>query len=469
MPRLSLYRPNKGNDYRFTDRTISEMFQVGGTDIHVHKYLGPQSSAGGNSATEPAYDSDSITNIQDLLFLENRDRKYDTSIYTIRGVYRVSDNDFDLSQFGLFLTGDTIFMVFHLNNMVETLGRKIIVGDVFELPHITDYYPLDDDLPTALKRYYVVQDATLASEGFSVTWYPHLWRVKLQPLVDSQEYKDIIGKIKAGENSDDTLGDVLSTLDRYLNINDSIVERAESDVPASGYDTTFIYNAPVNSQGYPGDPEGLDTSIITEDASDTTNGDASAATVTPTASVSGYLTGDVVPPNGSSVAAGIAFPDQPVEGEYFLREDYSPNRLFRYTNSRWIKIEDNVRTSLTPGTSNKTQRSSFVNNTNARMKDAIVWDAIRISDPYIAPANAATISFSLSSNAVVTNVTFNSSFGVRTYLNGIRISNTVSNSSGNIGFTVSNTLEEGSVLEYTVYETVIPEQQGLSTALRPDN
>ena len=42
MPRLSLYRPNRTYDYQYLDRNISEMFTVGGIDILVHKYLGPQ-------------------------------------------------------------------------------------------------------------------------------------------------------------------------------------------------------------------------------------------------------------------------------------------------------------------------------------------------------------------------------------------------------------------------------------------
>ena len=41
MPKLSLWRPNKTNDYNFFDRTISEMFTAGATDLYVHKYLGP--------------------------------------------------------------------------------------------------------------------------------------------------------------------------------------------------------------------------------------------------------------------------------------------------------------------------------------------------------------------------------------------------------------------------------------------
>ena len=41
MPRLSIFKPEKGNDYKFFDRNIKEMFTVGGTDLHFHKYLGP--------------------------------------------------------------------------------------------------------------------------------------------------------------------------------------------------------------------------------------------------------------------------------------------------------------------------------------------------------------------------------------------------------------------------------------------
>ena len=39
-----------------------------------------------------------------------------------------------------------------------------------------------------------------------------------------------------------------------------------------------------------------------------------------------------------------------------------PNRLFRYDGKRWIKVEDNVRTTL-DGTG-LTQRDSFINNTS---------------------------------------------------------------------------------------------------------
>jgi hypothetical protein len=84
----------------------------------------------------------------------------------------------------------------------------------------------------------------------------------------------------------------------------------------------------------------------------------------------GYLTGGVdpesgylIPPNGLPVTPGVNFPANPVAGDYALRLDYFPNRLFRYDGSRWIKIEENVRTDLDLATNALTQRASFVNNT----------------------------------------------------------------------------------------------------------
>jgi hypothetical protein len=59
----------------------------------------------------------------------------------------------------------------------------------------------------------------------------------------------------------------------------------------------------------------------------------------------------------------VAFPANPVLGNYCLRLDYFPNRLFRYDGRIWVAITDNVRTDLDYATQSLTQRSSFVNNT----------------------------------------------------------------------------------------------------------
>jgi hypothetical protein len=204
MPRLSLYRPEKQNDYRFMDRNISEQLTVGGTDLYIHKYLGPEDQGPSVDYTQPQYDKLDPTNIQDLLFLENRDRKYAKDIYRLRGHYNVQNLDFDLSQFGLFLSNDIIFVTIHYNDMIDIVGRKLMVGDVIELPHLLDYNPLSETIPVALKRFMQITDANYASEGFSSTWYPHLWRIKCEPLVDSQEFSDIL---QQPINLDNYLGD----------------------------------------------------------------------------------------------------------------------------------------------------------------------------------------------------------------------------------------------------------------------
>ena len=132
MPRLSLYRPEKGNDFRMLDRVINEQFQVGGTDVVIHKYLGPQDPVEGEATPSTPVNNNPVPElgIQDVLFMENRDRKYERDVYVTRSIYTMQDLDFNLQQFGFFLTIDSIMLTFHLRSKVELLGRKIIEGDV---------------------------------------------------------------------------------------------------------------------------------------------------------------------------------------------------------------------------------------------------------------------------------------------------------------------------------------------------
>jgi hypothetical protein len=360
MPRISLYKPEKGEDYTFLDQTIAEMFTVGGTDVFVHKYLGPVNPDEEDAtATQPRYNAVKETNIQDLLFLENRDRKYDPNIYQIRGIYNVSDIDFDMSQFGLFLQNDTIFLTVHINSSVKTIGRKLMSGDVIELPHLKDQYALND-YKVALKRFYVIQDINRAAEGFSPNWYPHLYRLKLKQIVDSQEFKEILD-LPAEEGSENTLRDVLSTYEKEMQINNAVVAQAEADSNKSGYNTKNLFTLQVDEQGK---PELVTTDINTLDAS-TANEMADRINQTPDRNgYDGYLLGDGFAPNGEVFGHGIGFPLGAAKGDYFLRTDFLPNRLFRYDSTRWIKMEDAVRMTLTNTDTRNTQKMGFVNNTN---------------------------------------------------------------------------------------------------------
>jgi hypothetical protein len=77
------------------------------------------------------------------------------------------------------------------------------------------------------------------------------------------------------------------------------------------------------------------------------------------------LLSQVIPTNGEQFGHGISFPSNNTIGDFFLRTDFSPNRLFRYDGSRWVKQEDDVRMTLT-GTNNRThQKGTFINNTTS--------------------------------------------------------------------------------------------------------
>jgi hypothetical protein len=359
MPRISLYKPERGNDYEFLDRQIEEMFVVGGTDINIHKFLGAENPTDENAtADQPQYDAVKETNIQDLLFLENRDRKYDPDVYVHRAIYNVQDIDFDLSQFGLFLSNDTLFMTVHIRSIVKTLGRKPISGDVIELPHLKDEYALND-YDVALKRFYVIEDINRAAEGFSQTWYPHLYRLKLKQIYDGQEYKEILD-LPASEDSNNTLRDLLSTYDKEMQINNAVVQQAEVDAAKSGYDVSHLYTMAYNEDGSialnTADDTDLDASAISQYADQIDNSPNRPG-------YTGYLVGIADTPNGAPFGSGIQFPRDNMEGDYFLRTDFLPNRLFRFDGNRWLKIQDDVRETLTNTDTRNTQKTGFVNNT----------------------------------------------------------------------------------------------------------
>ena len=359
MPRLSIYKPEKGNDYKFFDRTIKEQFTVGGTDIFLHKYIGPYDQGATNkdgaaSPTQPNYSGNtSETTIQDLLFLENRDRKYSSDVYVVRGIYNVQDIDFNLSQFGMFLQNDTIFMTVHLNDIVERIGRKPMSGDVIELPHMKDDFSLDENIPIALKRFYVVEDVNRAAEGFSATWWPHLLRLKLKTLVDSQEFRDILGDAE----TTGSLASYMSTYNKEKEINTAIVQQAESDAPRSGFNYKQFYVAPIDERG------NIRTDNVNADGSIATDKTVNAVIDTPASSYYGfYYDGDGVPPNGNPAGFGTSFPTTNVDkGDYFLRTDFLPNRLFRYDGVRWVKVEDSVRMTMSNTDTKNTFKSQFVN------------------------------------------------------------------------------------------------------------
>lgn len=440
MPRLSLYKPERGQDYKFIDRQVSEMFQIGGTDLYLHKYLGPKTPTEG-TADQPVYGSTDVTNIQDMLFLENRDRKYDTEIYRIRGHYNVQNIDFNLSQFGLFIDNDILFMTVHINDFIKYIGRKPISGDVFELPHLTDQFALNQG-DISLPRYYVIEDVGRASEGFSATWYPHLYRLRCKKMTAGQQFSDVlnqptgedkdkfVGEYVSGEMyftgqivrkdgvlyqvipgyempngttleapdatawavySGNTLENILSTRAKELQINDAILQQAEADAPLSGYETRQFYTLAVDpATGQPtlqtADETELDASATAYNASTTSNRPVRTG-------YTGYLVGDGFPSNGYEFGHGIQFPEAPATDDFFLRTDFMPNRLFRFDGTRWIKTEDAVRMTMSNTDTRQTLKTSFINNDKYIYNDAVAFDYLELAvGQYIIDTSIAFVS-----------------------------------------------------------------------------
>ena len=137
-----------------------------------------------------------------------------------------------------------------------------------------------------------------------------------------------------------------------MQINQAVINQAEADSAKSGYDTNHYFSLQLDANG---NTELVDTNA--DNVPDTMQ--------TPDrAGYNGYLLGDGIPTNGEAFGFGIAFAAAPETGDFFLRTDFAPNRLFRYDGARWVKQKDNVRMTLSNTDTRATQKSAFVNNSN---------------------------------------------------------------------------------------------------------
>lgn len=327
MAKISLWNHGKRNaDYRFIDQHASEWANASGTPLYIYKYRGTYGEDG---------EEQSVTTIQDILFQENRDRIYEENICEMRGLYNVSNDDADLREFGFFMT-DQKFIEVHYNDMISTTGRRIMAGDVIELPHLRDEDSLDES-QDAVNRFYVVEDASKSSEGFSSTWYHHFWRIKVAPITSGPEYADILEREQTdpfGLGTGNTLADNISTLCQDLDINDQVVKEAKEFVKARNFETRQFYfvDCPDESK------------------------------------LPWLWVGDGIPPNGAElIGSGTAFPEDAKDGDHFLKTNLSPNQLFRREGKIWKLIEIDYRMSKW----DMTHRilGDFINNRNISTLD----------------------------------------------------------------------------------------------------
>ena len=215
-----------------------------------------------------------------------------------------------------------------------------------------------------------------ASEGFSATWYPHLYRLRTTKMTDSQQFAEILD-LPAADGSSVTIRDLISTRAKELEINDAVIGQSELDAPFSGYETRQFYTLAVDR---------LTGAPIIETANNTLM-DASNASYLASenngrpdrSGYTGYLVGDGFPVNGYYFGTGIQFPGNAVTDDYYLRTDFLPNRLFRFDGIRWNKVEDAVRMTMTNTDTRHTLKTSFINNILFTYNEKVSSDVVNLT------------------------------------------------------------------------------------------
>ena len=153
-------------------------------------------------------------------------------------------------------------------------------------------------------------------------------RLKLKSLVDSQEYRDILGDATT-ENS---LASYMSTFNREKTISDQVLAQAEADSPKAGFNYKQYYVAPIDERG------NIRTdNVNTEDQRVSMDKTVNATIDTPASSHYGfYLDGDGVAPNGNPAGFGISFPNSNVDqGDYFFKNRLPTKQI---VSLRWQQM-----------------------------------------------------------------------------------------------------------------------------------
>ena len=125
------------------------------------------------------FSATALNNIQDKIFMENRDRDYAQDPVLVKGFYNLISPQTELTRFGIEIPSATYNIKLNFNSIVAQLGRPVVIGDIIELPSETQYTP---DL-RAIKRYLEVTDVTWDADSYTPTWQPLMLLITAQPAL----------------------------------------------------------------------------------------------------------------------------------------------------------------------------------------------------------------------------------------------------------------------------------------------
>ena len=297
---------NMGKYSQFVRELINAQFQISGVYCYIYRLegthdqkrdeLGVLVDEHGSEKSETAVDS--FLGIQDPILGENRDRRYNfDEIPRLKGVFQMSPSEMELLRFG-FKSNETLSVEFSQATVETELGRRFVQGDVIEFPHMREVGP-DGRVGN---RWYEVKDISWSIGGYDPAYQRHIVGVILQPIRHQQEFLDLFNNVK--DEYGNTLADQLSNEKSMMAVTDAIQKKAGEHASTTWWDTTIMWLDP-------NDPDGKPCQFVD----------------------------DGKPNDGSPVMQGQSFPANAKEGEWFLRIDLYPNRLYRFQKSRWVLKE----------------------------------------------------------------------------------------------------------------------------------
>ena len=316
--RYHLYQKERSNNYNYIDRVVKSYLEQGGALFHVYPIV---SLVGSDGVAHEIGEKGFL--VSDPVFNENPKRKYSRETFDLWGVTTMNTPQFSFSFSGLsLLDGDEKEISFHYNSMVSQLGRKLLIGDVIEWTWLRDLDVLG--METGANKFYQVTSSERDEKGWAANYKYHLWKVKVKPITNSPEFSDLFNTGKENDFYEDVnsgnggggLDPNNTTTNNELAIMDAVLEEAEATGPSFRlHDEHHVYLDENNevyvenrfiSQGIDGIPNQLEC---------------------------------------ANIEFGEFFPSDPKNGDYFLRVDYNPPRLFKrmvseQTNEgRWQLVE----------------------------------------------------------------------------------------------------------------------------------
>ena len=307
-----------------------------------------------------------IDNIQDKVFLENRDRDYNKEAIVIKGHYDLTDNIIDTSIFGVEVPSFLIYITVNFSGTVAALGRPFVIGDIIEIPSEAQFAPNLDPILKWLE----ITDISWSVEGYTPGWRPTLLRLIAVPAFVSQETQDIFGDL--GESAPDATG---------------LVEGQDGNSPM--FQDFFDTSQTIQAEAHDNVPErgGEGSSTIREfedDEIQTAREQGLENLQRIGLNSTGLYVEDAIPPNNAPYTEGDVFPENPSPNDYHrltfsgTAEDI-PERLHRYSEakSRWVFLESDLRRIFNTG---KPILREFIRSPNAVPNSEIARNREKIDD-----------------------------------------------------------------------------------------